>query len=533
MRLGPKRGKRAAPKSGRSIGRILTVAIAAFLVFGVGMVATAGALFLVGHRSIETVDVDGVREQVATPTSATEEQDDAIEVEELSDVLHVLVVGSDRRDNLTPEQQRELGTGDDDGNRTDTIMLVRIDPADDEVQILSFPRDLLVTTCSGAQDKINAAYVIGENTGVGGPSCVVQTITEVSGLPVDHYVEVDFAGFLNIVDLVDGVPVYLEHPIDDWRAKLDLPAGCQRLSGVEALGFVRTRKYDNDYGRIARQQRFVKSLTDELASVSNVINVPRMFSLVETGASAVTTDSGLSLDKMRRMAYSLQGLAGDRVVSRTVPGDVQIINGIYYEIMNEPVAEQMFAAFEAGTLSDIDQVRREEGDEPTVTVEDVPSFAVLNTSDIGGLAWDVRTALVNEGFSVTVTDNATEVVRGSGEVRHPPHLEAEATLLASYMPNVEAFPIDGLTEIEVLISERFDPMRITAPAEDAGEEPLDAERIGDPAEDDPPGSDLPPDVAEGDTSGAEPASQATDVTAPPPSGREFVGAQIPPPACGF
>ncbi len=486
------------------------------------MAATAGALLLVGQRSLETVEVEGIREIDDEPVEApADDGEDEIEVEEVTDVLHVLVVGSDRRDNLSPEQQAELGTGEEDGDRTDTIMLLRVDPTRDDVHILSFPRDLMVTRCDGTRGKINAAYHIGELQGAGGASCLVQTITEMSGLEIDHYVEVDFAGFLDVVDVVGGVPVYLEHEIDDWRANLHLEAGCHELTAIEALGFVRTRKYDSDYGRIARQQRFVTQLVEEAASLSTVLNLPRVFSLVETAAGAVTTDQNLTLDKMRRIAFSLQGLGGDDVVARTVPAEFQMIDEIAYEIPYEAQAQQLYRAFEAGALAP-DESDSPEPDRPEVEVADVPSFAVLNTSDVGGLAGSFSEALGAEGFTVTAVDNTDATVRGAGEVRHPPHLAAEAELLASYLPDIGAFAIEGLEDIELLVGAEADPDEVAPPPEDSDARVAEDEESA--TEDD--AADEPRDTDDED------ADERVD--APPRFiDEEYVGAQEPPASCGF
>ena len=502
---------------------MVLIGLVGVVIFGLGMVATAGALLFVGQRNVETVQVEGISDDgddsdpVEVPDST--EEDEEPDVDEITDVLNVLLVGSDRRDNLSPEQQAELGTGDDDGDRTDTIMLLRLDPNSDEMHILSFPRDLLVTRCDGSRGKINHAYHIGEEAGTGGASCLVQTISDFSGLSIQHFVQVDFAGFMDVVDVVDGVPVYLEHPVDDWRANLDLEAGCHRLDGVEALGFVRTRKYDSDYGRIARQQQFIRQLVDEASSLSTVLNVPRLFSLVETGASAVTTDQNLSLDKMRRLAFSLRDLAGDNVVARTVPAEFEMIDDIWYEIPIEHRAQQLFDAFSAGMLTEDE----EDSVDPTLVVADVPSVTVLNASDTGGLAGSAADALSAHGFTIAAIDNSPEDVTGVGEVRYPPHKSAEAELLASYLPGVETVAVDGSTELQLLLGPDADPDEF-GPPEDDDADPGEGDTAGvpgdesDPAEDDPRSAEDPDDA----------------VSAPPPLvEEEYVGAQPPPPECDF
>lgn len=319
-------------------------------VFLIGMLGSTGTLLYVGSASVQRVDVEveGTEPREEPGGEADAERD--TDIEEIDDVLQVLVVGSDRREDLSAADRDELGTGEADGERTDTIMLVRIDPATDDAHILSFPRDLLVSRCDGSRGKINAAYQIGEDTGVGGATCLVQTVRETSGLPIHHFVHVDFEGFVDLVDVVGGVSVYLEEPIEDWRANIDLGAGCQRLAGAEALGFVRHRQ-DSDYGRIARQQRVIKEIVDEAASLGTILNVPRMVQLVETAGRAVTTDSDLSLARMRRIGFSLRDLDGDSVVARTVPADMERINGLWFEVPREAEGEQLYRAFASGRLS--------------------------------------------------------------------------------------------------------------------------------------------------------------------------------------
>ncbi len=173
------------------------------------------ALALHGSNSIERVQVEGL-----TPAAGT---------------TNILVVGSDSRADLTPEQRNELTTGGDFGDeRTDTILLLVTDGS--RVGILSFPRDLYVERCDGTAQRINTAVQ------VGGLSCLARTITATSGIGIDHTVRVSFGGFVEVVEAVGGVEVCLEQAIDDRDAGIDLPAGCQVLQGADALGYVRVRR---------------------------------------------------------------------------------------------------------------------------------------------------------------------------------------------------------------------------------------------------------------------------------------------------
>jgi LCP family protein required for cell wall assembly len=141
--------------------------------------------------------------------------------------MHVLVVGSDSRQGLTEEERIALATGSAGGERTDTIFVLSVDGGD--VGLLAFPRDLYVQRCDGSTGRINAAIQLG------GADCLVQTVSELSGLAINHFVSVNFLGFRDIVEAVGGVEVCLDRPISDADAGIDLPAGCQRLGGADAL----------------------------------------------------------------------------------------------------------------------------------------------------------------------------------------------------------------------------------------------------------------------------------------------------------
>jgi len=181
-----------------------------------------------------------------------------------------LLVGSDSRQGLTPEQQAELGTGGDIGNgHTDTIMLVHM-PApwsDAPTTMVSIPRDSYVEIPDYGTDKINASFA------VGGAPLLAQTVEQATGLRLDHYAEVEFDGFARLVDAVGGVTMCPPEPISDPLAGIDLPAGCQKLDGPNALGYVRTRATARaDLDRMVNQRQFMSTLMHRAASPTVVLN---------------------------------------------------------------------------------------------------------------------------------------------------------------------------------------------------------------------------------------------------------------------
>ena len=179
----------------------------------------------------------------------------------------VLLVGSDGRDTLTEEQRGELGTGDTDGRRTDTMILLHL-PEKGEPAMISLPRDSWVKVPGKGEAKLNAAYAWG------GAPLLVETIEQNTGIRIDGYLEIGFLGVVEAVDAVGGIEVCPKEPIQDQDSHLDLPAGCQTLDGKTALGYVRMRKADptGDLGRMARQREVIGKVAKKALHPFSVLN---------------------------------------------------------------------------------------------------------------------------------------------------------------------------------------------------------------------------------------------------------------------
>lgn len=325
--------------------------------------------------------------------------------------LNILVVGSDSRADLTPEQRNELNTGSFEGARTDTIFVMQVSGGD--AAMLAFPRDLYVDRCDGSRGRINAAMAID------GPGCLVQTITDLSGIPIDHYLEVRFLGFRDIVDSVGGVEMCLEAPIADADAGIDLPAGCQVLDGRDALGFVRVRKIDSDLERIKRQQRFLGNLANEILAPSTLLNPVRLFRTAGEVGSALRADDGLGVVGLGRIGWGMRSLAAGEAAFHTVPVTGASAGGASVLVAEEGTAAELFAAFRNGSILGTGGSQ--------VAPEDV-SVRVLNGAGVSGLASRTAEELSAVGFDVIGIGNADATERTS--VLHPPGAEDEAQLLA-------------------------------------------------------------------------------------------------------
>ncbi len=255
-----------------------------------------------------------------------------------------LLVGSDSRQNLTPEQQAELSTGGDLGNgRTDTIMLVHVPGLGSSLPttMVSIPRDSYLPIPGHGEDKVNAAYALG------GAPLLAQTVEAATGLRLDHYAEIGFDGFAVMVDAVGGVTMCLKEPISDPLAGIDLPAGCQELDGRTALGYVRSRATPRaDLDRMTNQRQFMSTLMHRAASPSVLLNPLRWYPMLHAAAGAVTVDEGAHVWDLARLAWALHG----SVTTTTVPiGDFTSSDSGAVVEWNTDVANQLFHALATDT----------------------------------------------------------------------------------------------------------------------------------------------------------------------------------------
>ncbi|MCI2238340.1 LCP family protein [Paenibacillus sp. TRM 82003] len=227
-----------------------------------------------------------------------------------------LVVGSDSRDGMSAEELAQYSAGGDDilGRRTDTIMLLHV-PESGPAALISVPRDSYVPIPGHGSGKINAAFALG------GAPLLTQTVEEVSGLRVDHYVETGFSGFAHVVDAVGGVEMCPPAAVQDVRAGLDIAAGCQEMDGATALGYARYRYSDpaGDLGRAARQRELLAAIVEEATSPTTLLNPFRAFSLASAAGGALAVDEDASLGALLTFANGMRSATGQDGVSMTVP----------------------------------------------------------------------------------------------------------------------------------------------------------------------------------------------------------------------
>ncbi|MFC9893168.1 LCP family protein [Nocardia sp. NPDC127579] len=221
-----------------------------------------------------------------------------------------LLVGSDSRTGLTADQESELATGGDVGSeRTDTIMLIHV-PKSGGTTMVSLPRDSYVSIPGHGRDKLNAAFTFG------GAALLVQTVEIATGLRIDHYAQIGFAGFAGIVDSLGGIDVCVPNAIDDPLAGINLQAGCQELNGPEALGFVRSRATAlADIDRMNNQRLFMAALLKKATSWSTLANPFSLWPLAGDTVKSLKVDEGDHLWHLARLGWALRA----DTVATTVP----------------------------------------------------------------------------------------------------------------------------------------------------------------------------------------------------------------------
>lgn len=253
-------------------------------------VAAAGTLGVVTSAEERSQEVERIDENPAIQAAAND-----------APAENYLVVGSDSRANMDEEAAAEIGSAADvTGSRSDTIMILRRERGGG-AYLLSVPRDLWVDIAETDEEgKINGAFN-------GGPGRLAGTITQELGIPINHYVEVDFAGFMSMVDAIGGVEICFENSARDTHSGLNADPGCRRLTGDQALAFTRSRYYEEfydgdwrpvgppaDLGRIARQQLFIRqAVTQVLVEVE--ANPFRLNELITAAVSAVRVDDGANV----------------------------------------------------------------------------------------------------------------------------------------------------------------------------------------------------------------------------------------------
>ncbi|MBN1192422.1 MAG: LCP family protein [Coriobacteriia bacterium] len=329
--------------------------------------------------------------------------------------------------------------------RADTIIVARIDPDNDKVWTLSIPRDTRVEIEGYGIEKINAA------TFHGGPALMVDTVEEYLGIPINHYMDIDFDGFIQVVDSLGGVWIDVDTEIDDKKASSHgtytahhIDEGYQLLDGNHALTFCRSRDFpDGDFTRMRHQQMFFKGLADQAAKFDNVLKLP---GIVEDVAQYMSTD--MSMSEIIEVALALKDMGGENVETATIKGEWKSP----YIWPDEENKEFLVAAMMQGLSFDTTA---------TVEVDIKPenvTIAVRNGAGIEGCATAAADILKKAGYAVGEVGNANQFVYDETLVVYEAD-RAAAVQVAAELPKAKVVESRGMydfsTDILVVVGKDY------------------------------------------------------------------------------
>lgn len=413
--------------------------------------------------------------------------------------LNVLMVGSDTRDFAGGEAFQGKGAKRVTNARSDTMILAHLYGGADKAQLVSLPRDSRVTIpaytdSSGRQrgpveDKLNAAMERG------GPALLIATVEQLTDIKIDHFVQVDFQGFQNLVEELEGVEVCLTEPAQDKDSGIDLRAGRQTIRGPQALAFVRQRQGlpGNELGRIKRQQQFIGAVAREVLGAGTLLNPVKLNGVLSVATGSLKVDDSLSPDKLRDLALRLRNFEAGDILFTTVPlsdTDLRAKNpdGLYssYVQLDDAKAAKLFEGIRRDEEPGNVTTPRPVATPPLIVRPGAVRVEVYNGAGVAGLGKRAAADLERVGFNVVGTPSD----RGEGVpttvVRHGPEKADSARTLAAAIPGatVEQDPALGRT-LEVVVGSDYSTARkvTVKPSVSASPAPAASPRVTTAAED--------------------------------------------------
>jgi LCP family protein required for cell wall assembly len=395
------------------------------------------------------------------------------------DAENYLLIGSDSR------AGENAAYGQVTGARSDTTILAHLSPKRDKAVLISFPRDSWVSlpACAKTDGGTEPAHdgQFNEAFSIGGPSCTVLAVQKLTGVKINHYVQVDFAGFKTMVDALDGVPICTTTPLRDQESGLRLPAGTSTLHGEQALAYVRARYGigdGSDLGRIQRQQRFLGAMVRSATGTKLLVNPVALTKFLGAATKSLTLDRDTSFGDLKQLADQLHGLDPKKVSFLTAPiadaaytppgfpapppgrGGSRVLlddvagRTLYDSIINDRPATPKPAGAPTGSPKP---------NVLTVAPQDI-SVRVLNGVGIGQLGRKVSGDLRSVGFSTVEPSNAPATAVTT--VRYGPDNKAAALTLAAAVPGAVLQP-DASTDLDLVVGGNYTAVKTV--------------RVGDPA----------------------------------------------------
>jgi LCP family protein required for cell wall assembly len=373
--------------------------------------------------------------------------------------LNIVVAGLDERTGLSRQQQVALGVGTSQGeDDTDTLMLVHV-PADHRyVQVVSLPRDSWVNIPGHGMNKINAALALG------GPQLMVSTVEQLTGLTVNDYVEVNFTGFVQVIDALGGVNICLPYAVDDPYSGLDISAGMHHVDGITALEYARDRHSfpTSDLARIQDQQQLIATAITEGISSGTLTNPVKFQHFVSAVSAAVTVDQGFNVVSL---ADELRGISPNDITFTTVPlsnPDYTTPTGLSAVLWNNTAATALFTQMKndqapAGLAPSASPATSS----PSATPKPSSSLSrsqvsvdVYNGTLISKLSADTGAELATLGFRVHLSGvDWTSQDVAQTVIQYPAGQLAAAQLVQQVLPGAALQQVSGLSTVRIVLGQ--------------------------------------------------------------------------------
>lgn len=353
----------------------------------------------------------------------------------LNQAMNILLIGSDQRNGANAKYGRAVG------ERSDTIILLHFSPGGKKAVGISFPRDSIVQlpTCKSTKGATISAHLgmINESFNNGGAGCTWRTIESLTKIRIDHFAKVDFSGFKRVVDALGGVEICLPQRVDDKDSQLHLSAGRHIVKGDTALAYVRNRHGlgdGSDLGRIKRQQKFLGAVVKKATSTGILTSPTKLLAFLDAATKSVTTDKDFTVDDMKKLAGSVQGMTAGKVQFITVPWEPYAPdpNRIQWR---EPDADNLFTA-----IRDDNQVQAEQATKKVNVPASQVKVRVFNGTTTPGLAQRAGDQLTGRGYQVLKVATYPGTSPAATEIKYGAGADQEAAALAEVVPGAKPVP---------------------------------------------------------------------------------------------
>ncbi|WP_242090028.1 LCP family protein [Curtobacterium sp. DN_7.5] len=372
---------------------------------------------------------------------------------------NILLVGDDHRpDNATPEQMAELSTESDGGaTNTDTMIVLHINADGSQATMISFPRDSYVDIPNVGKGKLNSAFYYGTLNGggdTGGAKLLIQTIENLSGLQIDHYVRVSLLGFYQVVKELGPVNVCLNNAVNDPYSGVNLPKGKSTLDAKQALSFVRQRHGlpNGDLDRNVRQQYFLSQEARKVLSAGTLLNPIKLGNILKAVGGSIQTDTDLV-----SLGSQMRNLRPGNIQSATIPtlGTPTIyVNGSALSIVQ--VDEVGLPAFVQGLVGEPEAYTKAGRAQPANT-----TVTVLNGSGVEGAAAAATQNLTARGFQVGAP-GSSDTTKAT-QVQYPKGMESQAKAVVRVTPGAVAVRTSAVTGVTLVLGS--DGKTVSAPSQ--------------------------------------------------------------------